>query len=101
MKNNFKSDIKKLNLQIEPIFEKSDHEKYVTDWRGQYRGDALAILKPCNKSEVSEILKFANNLKLPVVPQGGNTGLCGGATPIKNSNSIVISTEKLNKIISI
>ena len=68
MKNNFKSGIKKLNLQIEPIFEKSGHEKYVTDWRGQYRGDA-AILRPCNKSEISEILKFANYFKLPVVPQ--------------------------------
>ncbi len=101
MKNNFKEDIKNLKLKVKPIFEKKDHIKYVNDWRGQYHGDALAVLKPSNKFEISKILKFANYNKLPVVPQGGNTGLCGGATPLVKSNSLVINTEKLNKILSV
>ncbi len=101
MKNSFTEDIKNLNLKVNPIFEKKDHVKYVNDWRGLYHGDALAILKPSNKFEISKILKFANHNRLPVVPQGGNTGLCGGATPLINSNSIVINTEKLNKILSV
>ena len=100
MKNNFKEDIKNLKLKVKPIFEKKDHIKYVNDWRGQYHGDALAVLKPSNKFEISKILKFANYNKLPVVPQGGNTGLCGGATPLVKSNSLIINTEKLNKILS-
>ncbi len=96
-----KSFIKKINdlsLKIKPIFDKSDHIKYVTDWRGNFHGQASVILKPINTEEVSIILKFANENNVSVVPQGGNTGLCGGATPIDEMDSIIISTEKLNKI---
>ena len=40
--------LKSLNLKYNPIFTKKDHTKYVQDWRGQYKGDAAAILKPIN-----------------------------------------------------
>ena len=99
--NNIKKDLENLNLKIDPIFNQNEHEKYTNDWRGQYIGNAFAVLKPSNIFEVSNILKYANTNKIPIVPQGGNTGLCGGATPIKNSNSLIVSTEKLNKIISL
>ena len=99
--NDYKNKITSLNLKSKPIFDINEHLKYTEDWRGQYKGDALAILKPHNKHEVSKILKFANDNMISIVPQGGNTGLCGGATPLKNSYSIIISTEKMNKIIYI
>ncbi len=99
--NNIKNNIKDLELKFKPIFKKNEHLKYVNDWRGQYSGSAIAILKPSSSFEVSRILKFANENKISIVPQGGNTSLCGGATPIGNSNSLILSTEKLNKIISI
>jgi len=57
------------------------------------------VVKPANTAEVSAILKFANENKIPVVARGGGTGLCGGATPIKES--IILSMERLNKIIEI
>ena len=98
MINKFKKELLKLSLINKPIFDKIEHEKYITDWRGQYHGETLGVLKPCNSIEVSNILKFANKFNLAVVPQGGNTGLCGGATPIKGQNAIILSTEKLNKI---
>ena len=63
--------LKSLNLKNNPIFTKNDHIKYVQDWRGQYKGDAAAILKPINTIEVSRILKLANENKISVVPQGG------------------------------
>ena len=44
--------LKSLNLKHNPIFTKNDHIKYVQDWRGQYKGDAAAILKPINTIEV-------------------------------------------------
>ena len=99
--NDFDNKITSLDLKSKPIFDIEDHLKYTNDWRGQYIGDAIAILKPHDKYEVSKILKFANDNQISVVPQGGNTSLCGGATPLKNSYSIIISTEKMNKIISI
>ena len=90
--------LKSLNLKHNPIFTKNDHIKYVQDWRGQYKGDAAAILKPINTIEVSAILKFANENKIGVVPQGGNTSLCGAATPDNSGTSIVVSFEKMNKV---
>ena len=56
--------LKSLDLKHNPIFTKKDHIKYVQDWRGQYKGDAAAILKPINTIEVSDIMKFANEIKL-------------------------------------
>ena len=90
--------LKSLNLKNNPIFAKNDHIKYVQDWRGQYKGDAAAILKPINTIEVSRILKLANENKISVVPQGGNTSLCGAATPDDSGTSIVVSFEKMNKV---
>ena len=99
--NDYKNKIISLNLKSNPIFDNDDQLKYTEDWRGHYNGDAIAILKPHDKNEVSKILKFSFDNQISVVPQGGNTSLCGGATPLKNSYSIIISTEKMNKIISI
>ena len=48
--------LKSLVLKHNPIFTKKDHIKYVQDWRGQYKGDAAAILKQINTIEVSEIM---------------------------------------------
>lgn len=57
------------------------------------------VIKPANSSEVSEIIKLAANEKLPVVARGGATGLCGGCIP--SYGGIVLSTERMNKIIEI
>ena len=48
--------------------------------------------------QMEEIMKFANKNKIDVVPQGGNTSLCGAATPDKNGKSIIISLEKMNNV---
>ena len=95
---NIENNLKSLQLQYPPIFNKMDHEKYVNDWREQYVGKTYAVLRPSNTEEVSNILKFASENNITIVPQGGNTGLCGGATPDKLGNSIIISLEKMNKI---
>ena len=96
--NSLEIKLKSLNLEHSPIFTKKDHIKYVQDWRGQYKGDAAAILKPINTNEVSSILKLANENRIAIVPQGGNTSLCGAATPDNSGTSIVISFEKMNKV---
>ena len=56
----------------------------------------LVLVKPGNTSEVSEVLKFANENKIPVYPRGGGTGLAGGAIPTRDG--IILSLERMNKI---
>ncbi|RLE55065.1 MAG: lactate dehydrogenase, partial [Candidatus Methanomethylicota archaeon] len=56
----------------------------------------LVLVKPANTKEVSEILKFANENKIPVYPRGGGTGLAGGAIPTRDG--IILSLERMDKI---
>ena len=95
---NLENTLKALNLQHPPILDKKDHAKYVIDWREQYVGETSAVLRPIDTKEVSNIIKFAHDNNITVVPQGGNTSLCGGATPDETGNSLLISLEKMNKI---
>ncbi len=99
MVDDYKNKILNLSLKQPPIFKKNDQYKYINDWRGQYSGETIAVLRPVNKIEVTKILEFANSNTISVIPQGGNTGLCGGATPEKNNLSILINLEKLDKVL--
>ena len=91
-------ELKNLELKNPPLLKEEEHLKYINDWRGQYSGKAAAVLKPTNTLEVSTIVKFANENGISIVPQGGNTSLCGAATPDKSGNSIVVSLEKMNNM---
>ena len=91
-------EIKSLKLKNPPLFKEEEHLKYINDWRGQYTGKAAAILRPTNTLEVSAIVKFANENNISIVPQGGNTSLCGAATPDQSGNSIIVSLEKMNGV---
>ena len=79
----------------------NDIDQYLSDWRGVYKGNTNFVIFPKTTNEVSKIIKLANRYDLPVVPQGGNTGLCGGSTPDETGNSIILNLTKLNKIRSI
>ena len=85
----------------EILYEQNETSPYLTDWRGVFKGKALFIIFPQNTSEVSKIVNLASELNIPIVPQGGNTGLCGGATPDTKGNAIVVNLKKLNRIRSI
>lgn len=71
---------------------------YLTDWRGRYRGSAHAVVKPRNTEDVAAILRWASETATPIVPQGGNTGLSGGATPDDSGRAVVLSLERMNRI---
>ncbi|RJE25995.1 D-lactate dehydrogenase [Aspergillus sclerotialis] len=73
-----------------------DIEPFNSDWMRKYRGHTTLVLKPQNVDEVSKVLKYCNERKLAVVPQGGNTGLVGGSIPV--FDEIVINTGRMNKI---
>lgn len=74
---------------------------YVVDWRGRYRGQALAVVRPASTQEVAAVVKVCAATKTPVVPSGGNTSLCGGATPDETGRAVVICLARLNKVRSI
>ncbi|MGB6007940.1 FAD-binding oxidoreductase, partial [Castellaniella sp.] len=59
----------------------SDARSYEIDWRERYRGLALAVARPGSTDEVAAVMRYCAQAGVPVIPQGGNTGLCGGATP--------------------
>ncbi|CAA7266588.1 unnamed protein product [Cyclocybe aegerita] len=63
---------------------------------GRFRGRSSTVLKPKTTQEVSEILKWCNERRIGVVPQGGNTGLVGGSVPV--NDEVVLSLSNLNKV---
>lgn len=76
-------------------------EPWLTDWRGVYKGRAQAVLRPSTTEQVAACLRLCNEHRVPVVPRGGNTGLCGGATPDASAANVVLSLDRMNRIRSI
>ena len=68
-----------------------DTWSYTEDWRKKYHGKALAVVSPGSTEEVAAVMKAACTYKVPVVTQGGNTGLSGGATPDDSGLQIVLN----------
>ena len=63
------------------ITDANDKSPYLSDERGYYTGTTPMVVRPSSTEEVSEVVRICNETCTPIVPQGGNTGLCGGATP--------------------
>ena len=59
-----------------------DKAPHLTDWRGHYTGDALAVVKPKSTEEVAALVRLCLDHRIPIVPQGGNTSLCVGQHPM-------------------
>jgi FAD/FMN-containing dehydrogenase len=86
---------------IGPAFvltDESDMAGYLTDWRRRFTGKALAVVKPSSTDEVAAIVKLCNQFKVPIVPQGGNTGMVLGSVPDASGSAIVLSLTRLNRI---
>src|SRR5258708_22014629 len=69
---------------------------YVSEERGLYHGHSPLVLRPGSTEEVAAVLKLANQTRTPIVPQGGNTGLVGGQTPL--GREIVLSLKRLDRL---
>jgi len=76
----------------------TDIAPYLTDHRHLYEGRAAAVVLPRTLEQVSALLAWCNQEHIGVVPQGGNTGYCGGATPDGSGNQIVLALARLNRI---
>ena len=72
--------------------------RFLTDFRGLYRGASPFVACPATTAEVAQMLALCNGARIAVVPQGGNTGYCGGATPSARGDQLVLSLHRLNRI---
>jgi FAD/FMN-containing dehydrogenase len=73
-------------------------EPYLVDFRHLYRGATPLVALPSTTAEVSSVLTICNELRIGVVPHGGNTSYCGGATPHATGDEIVVALRRLNRI---
>jgi len=73
-----------------------DVAPYASDWRGRYSGQPLCVVRPANTQEVAAVVCACAAANVAIVPQGGNTGLCGGATPTRGE--VLVSLARLNRI---
>lgn len=80
------------------LIEPEAQTPFLADWRGLYRGKARAVLLPGAVAEVQAILRLARQHGVPIVPQGGNTGLSGGATPDDSGKAVVLALKRLNHV---
>src|SRR5262244_932147 len=78
-----------------------DQEPYLVEPRGLYRGATRLVVRPASTAEVAAVVRICAEFKLPIVPQGGNTGLVGGGVPPEDGHNIVLALGRLNRIRSI
>jgi FAD/FMN-containing dehydrogenase len=83
------------------ITDPAEIEPWLTDWRGRVHGAAHGILAPASTEEVVEVVRLAARYRVPLVPQGGNTGMAAGATPPADGSALILSLRRMNRIRSI
>ncbi|HWT09486.1 MAG TPA: FAD-binding oxidoreductase, partial [Roseomonas sp.] len=80
------------------ITDPADIAPALSDWRGLYRGAAMAVLRPASTEQVAACVTICAAAGIAIVPQGGNTSMVGGATPEGNGRSVVLSLARMNRV---
>lgn len=75
-----------------------DLAPWLEDWRGRYRGEAAAMLSPATREEAAEAVRLCAEARVPIVPQGGNTSMVGGATPDASGRAVILSLRRMRAI---
>jgi FAD/FMN-containing dehydrogenase len=71
---------------------------WLSDWRGRFHGRALGMASPASTREVSAFVALCARHRIPIVPQGGNSGMSGGATPDPSGCSVLLSLRRMDAI---
>jgi FAD/FMN-containing dehydrogenase len=80
------------------LTDAADIAPHLADWRGLYQGAALAVARPATTEEVAAVIRLCAETGTPVVPQGGNTSMVGGATPDETGRHLVLSLQRMNRL---
>ena len=83
------------------ILDEPGKQPFVTDWRGSLVGTAAVVVRPGSTDEVSRVVKLCHDNGVAIVPQGGNTGLMGGATPWPTHQGILLSLGRMNHVLNV
>ena len=83
------------------LTDPAECESYAIDWRRLFPGKPLAVARPANTQEVAAIVELCRHHQVAIVPQGGNTGMAGGAVPDRSGRELVLSLARMNTIRSI
>ena len=73
-------------------------DPWLTDWRGRFHGKAIGLASPASTQETADFVKLCAEYGVPIVPQGGNSGMSGGATPDESGHSVLLSMRRMNTI---
>ncbi|MEL6486133.1 MAG: FAD-binding oxidoreductase [Pseudomonadota bacterium] len=76
-------------------------DPWLTDWRGRYTGRTLGLASPATTQDVASLMRLCNEHDVPIVPQGGNSGMAGGATPDKSGECLLLSLRRMSAIRSL
>ena len=79
----------------------ADLEPHVNEWRGLYPGRSPLLVAPATTQEVAEVVRACADEGVAIVPQGGNTGMCGGAVPDTSNTQIILSLSRMNRIVGV
>ncbi len=95
---NFIDGLSEIVGEVAVLTEPVDMAPYLVDERRRYHGNALAVVRPATTAEVSAIVRLCGEAGVAIVPQGGNTSLCGAATPFEHGDEIVLSLARMNRV---
>ena len=80
------------------VLTQGDLSAWELDWRKRWRGKALAVVRPGNTDEVAAVLRACAAHGVPIVPQGGNTGLVGGGVPDASGTQVLLSLARMSRV---
>src|SRR3984893_9498758 len=84
--------------RIKAVAGPREVEPYLVEARGLYRGATGLVVRPASTAEVAAVVRICAEAKLPIVPQGGNTGLVGGGVPSEDGHNVVLALGRMNRI---
>ena len=76
-------------------------QPHLTEWRGVYEGRALIMVRPRTTAEVVAIVRACADSDTAIVPQGGNTGMCGGAVPDASGEQVILNLSRMNRVLDV
>jgi FAD/FMN-containing dehydrogenase len=80
------------------LLDPADMAPFLLDWRKRYQGRARAVVQPASSAEVATLVRWCAQHRVPLVPQGGNTGLTGGSVPDARGDAVVLSMVRMNRV---
>ncbi len=80
------------------VTDPADMEPHLHDRRERYRARARCVVKPASTEETAEVVRICAAQGVPIVPQGGNTGLVAGGIPDEGGRAVVVNLARMNRV---